>query len=165
MIKVTTRIEEALEAGDSLTLPFNMRQKSRFRARLDSGKEVGVALPRGSVLREGDRLRGEDGTVISVHAAPEPVSTAFSRDPMAVARACYHLGNRHVPLQIGDTWVRYVHDHVLDGMVSALGLKVFFEHASFEPENGAYHGHGAANTHSTEHAPRDREGHREHHAH
>ena len=104
-------------------------------------------LPRGTVLRGNDRLRAENGLVIEVRAAPEEVSTAFSRAPLLLARACYHLGNRHVALQIGDTWVRYLHDHVLDAMVESLGLKVFFETAPFEPETGAYHAHPHQDAH------------------
>ncbi|MGA7802096.1 MAG: urease accessory protein UreE [Gammaproteobacteria bacterium] len=141
MLRLTEKLDEPVEAGATLTLPFGDRQKSRLRTRLDDGREAGLMLERGLVLRHGDCLRADDGTVVRVQAAPEAVSTAFSRDPLVVARACYHLGNRHVPLQIGDTWVRYLHDHVLDAMVEHLGLRVFAEHAPFEPEAGAYDGH------------------------
>ncbi|MEJ2687822.1 MAG: urease accessory protein UreE [Gammaproteobacteria bacterium] len=143
MFTLTERLDEPVEAGATLTLPFGDRQKSRLRTRLDDGRETGLMLERGLVLRHGDCLRAGDGTVVRVQAAPEAVSTAFSRDSLMVARACYHLGNRHVPLQIGDTWVRYLHDHVLDAMVEHLGLRVFAEHAPFEPEAGAYDSHGA----------------------
>lgn len=143
MLKLIERLDEPVEAGATLTLPFGDRQKSRLRTRLDDGREAGLTLDRGMVLRHGDCLRADDGMVVRVQAAPEAVSTAFSRDPLVVARACYHLGNRHVPLQIGDTWVRYLHDHVLDAMVAHLGLRVFTEHAPFEPEAGAYDSHGA----------------------
>jgi urease accessory protein len=102
IVQVTERIENAAEPQATLTLPFELRQKSRLRARLDDGREVALILPRGTVLRYGDRLRAEQGLVIAVQAAPEAVSTAFTRDPQRLARACYHLGNRHVPIQIGD---------------------------------------------------------------
>lgn len=130
----------------TLTLPFDARQRSRQRVRLDDGSERALLLPRGSVLRDGDRLRDEAGQVIRVRAADETVSTARTSDPRLLARICYHLGNRHVPLQIGADWLRYQHDHVLDGMVAALGLPVAFEQAPFEPENGAYFGGGHAHT-------------------
>lgn len=147
MLQVTERVEGEAEPQATLTLPFEQRQKSRLRTHLDDGTEIALMLPRGTVLRDGDRLRAEDGLVIAVRAAPEQVSTAFSRDPLLLARACYHLGNRHVALQIGDTWVRYLHDHVLDAMVESLGLKVFFETAPFEPEAGAYHAHPHQDAH------------------
>jgi urease accessory protein len=108
-------------------------------------------LPRGRLLRGGDHLRADSGLVIRVVAAPEHVSTAFTKDPMLLARVCYHLGNRHVALQIGDTWLRYLHDHVLDDMVEALGLKVFAEAAPFEPEAGAYDSAGHTHAHAPEH--------------
>ena len=132
----------------TLTLPFDLRQRSRLRARLDDGTEVGLFLPRGQVLRHGDRLRADDGLLIEVRAAEEAVSTAEAPDPVLLARAAYHLGNRHVALQVGAGWLRYVHDHVLDTMVRALGLDVRCEQAPFEPEAGAYqHGHGGSHTH------------------
>ena len=134
-----------LPAQATLTLPFEQRQKSRLRTRLDNGEEVGLFLPRGTVLRHGDRLRAANGRVVEVRAAPETVSTARTDDPLRLARAAYHLGNRHVALQLGPGWLRYLHDHVLDGMVRELGLEVICEQAPYEPEAGAYgggHHHG-----------------------
>ena len=137
-------------ADTTLTLPFEARQKSRLRARLDNGEEAALFLERGQILRHGDRLQGQDGLVVEVHAAPEAVSTAQCVDGTLLARACYHLGNRHVALQVGPGWVRYRHDHVLDDMLRQLGLEVQYELAPFEPEAGAYtagHGHGHAHHH------------------
>jgi len=133
--------EQIKDTQLSLTLPFELRQKSRLKATLDNGDEVGLMLPRGTVLRGGDCLRAEDGSVIRVCAAKETVSTATITDPHLFARACYHLGNRHVPLQIGENWLRYLHDHVLDDMLKGLGIQVTCEQATFEPESGAYGGH------------------------
>ena len=79
--------------------------------------------------------------VVKIAAAAEKVSTASCSDQFLLSRACYHLGNRHVALQIGPGWVRYLEDHVLDEMVNGLGLEVVNEHAQFEPESGAYSGH------------------------
>jgi urease accessory protein len=90
------------------------------------------------VLRQGDLLRTKTGRVVQVNAAPEEVSTASTDDPRRLARACYHLGNRHIPLQIGPNWLRYLQDHVLDDLVRELGLTVVQERAPFEPEAGAY---------------------------
>ncbi|MFC1665832.1 urease accessory protein UreE, partial [Pseudomonadota bacterium] len=113
---------------------------SRLRTRLDSGEDVGLMLPRGQILRNGDQLGSAEGRVINVKAADEQVSTAQTKDQVLFARACYHLGNRHTPLQIGENWVRYQQDHVLDELVRSLGLEVIQENSPFEPEAGAYHG-------------------------
>jgi len=144
-LPIVERLNADSPAQATLTLPFEQRQKSRLRTRLDSGEEIGLFLPRGTVLRQGDRLRTADGRVIEVRAAPETVSTARTDEPLRLARAAYHLGNRHVALQLGPGWLRYLHDHVLDGMVRELGLDVIGEQAPFEPEAGAYgggHHHG-----------------------
>jgi len=127
---------------DSLTLPYELRQKSRQRVHLDGGGEAALLLPPGTFLLDGDRLAAADGTAVRVHAAAETLSTARSDDPLLLARACYHLGNRHVALQVGPGWVRYQPDHVLDDMLRRLGLVVRQESAAFEPERGAYHEHG-----------------------
>ncbi len=140
MLKLTKLINPS-PADDTLTLPFDVRQKSRFYARTDGGREVGLFLPRGSLLRSGMTLTGDDGVKIGVKAAPEAVSVVRSRDPLLFARACYHLGNRHVPLQIMEGELRYLGDHVLDRMLEGLGLQVVHEHLPFEPEAGAYHSH------------------------
>jgi urease accessory protein len=129
---------------DFLELPFGLRARSRLRAVMASGEDVGIILVRGQVLRDGDLLRTDDGRVIGVRAAPEWVSTVHAAAPGALLRAAYHLGNRHVALQITPAWLRYLHDHVLDDMVRGLGLGVQVEQAPFEPEPGAYAGHGSA---------------------
>ena len=139
-LQIVERLAEPLPAQATLTLPFELRQKSRLRTRLDSGEDVGVFLARGTVLRDGDRLRTVNGLIVAVRAAPEAVSTARTDDPLRLARAAYHLGNRHVALQLGPGWLRYLHDHVLDGLAQALGLSVVSEQAPFEPEAGAYGG-------------------------
>jgi urease accessory protein len=131
----------------TLTLPFESRQRSRLRVTLGDGTPAALALPRGSVLRGGDLLRLSDGRSLRVVAAPESVSTAHSSVPRALIRAAYHLGNRHVPVEVGDGFVRYLHDHVLDVMVRDLGLSVVPEQAPFEPEGGAYAGSGRSHAH------------------
>ncbi len=125
---------------DSLTLPFELRQRSRQRVQLDNGDEAALYLPRGTRLCHGDHLVSDAGLVVEIRAAQEHVSTLRCDDPLMLARACYHLGNRHVALQIGSGWARYLHDHVLDDMVRGLGLEVEVECMPFEPEPGAYHG-------------------------
>lgn len=146
MLTISSKLQERRAADAQLTLPFQLRSKSRLLTALDNGEEVGLVLERGSVLRGGDLLLADDGRVIEIVAAPETVSTVRSEDPWQLARASYHLGNRHVGLQIGQGWLRYQHDHVLDDMVRGLGLAVSVEAAPFEPEGGAYgsvpHQHG-----------------------
>jgi urease accessory protein len=129
-----------------LVLPFDSRQKSRLLAALDNGIEVGVLLPRGTVLRGGDLLETTDGFTVEVVAAAEPVSIVTSHDPRMLARAAYHLGNRHVPVQIMEAGLRYLHDHVLDDMLRGLGFEVRHATLPFEPEGGAY-SQGAAASH------------------
>lgn len=161
LLTATERLRERCQAHARLVLPFELRSRSRFRARLSSGEDIGVLLARGQVLRGGDLLRASDGRVIEIAAAPESVSTVRSTDGRALARAAYHLGNRHVALQLGDGWLRYLHDHVLDQMLAGLGLKVHPEQAPFEPEIGAYasaahsHADGHGRTHAHPHAPAD----------
>ena len=144
MIKLTRVLSpgETAAIAAQLVLPYELRTRSRLRTRLSSGEEAALLVERGRVLRGGDRLLAEDGRVIEVVAEIEIVSTVRATEPQALARACYHLGNRHVALQIGPGWLRYLEDYVLDDLVRGLGLEVFTETASFEPEAGAYgHGH------------------------
>jgi urease accessory protein len=125
---------------DRLVLPFDGRRRSRQRVSLESGEEAMLRLERGLILRGGDRLRTEDGRVVLVVAAREKVATAHG-DPALLLRAAYHLGNRHVPVELGTGWLRFEPDHVLEDMVQGLGVRVFHEDAAFEPEGGAYAGH------------------------
>lgn len=156
MLTISQRLQQPRTVDGRLLLPFELRSRSRFRAQLVGGEDVGVILARGQILRGGDLLLADDGRVIEVAAADETVSTVHSGEPRALARAAYHLGNRHVALQIGQGWLRYCHDHVLDEMLHGLGLTVTVEQAPFEPEAGAYHadadsGHSHAHHHSHDH--------------
>ena len=141
MRRITSYEDALMPWQATLTLPFERRVKSRQRAALDGGEEVLLDMPRGRTLRDGDRLRAEDGHVILVRAAPERLSLAASDEPLALSRACYHLGNRHVAVQIEAGAVAYLEDHVLDAMVRQLGLSVTVRTAPFEPEGGAYGHH------------------------
>ena len=140
-LKAIERVPAADPPGTllgTLTLPFEDRCKRRLRAHLDDGREIAIALPYGPALRDGDRLRTSDGSQVEVRSAGEDVSTARSSDALRLARAAYHLGNRHVALEIAPGLLRWAHDHVLDDMVRKLGLEVVAEHCAFEPEAGAY---------------------------
>ena len=100
---------------------------------------VGIFMERGTILEHGDLIRDQDGYVLKVVAAPETLSSIYSNNSLLLLRACYHLGNRHIELQIKKDSVHYRHDHVLDDMVKSLGLDVVIESLPFQPENGAYH--------------------------
>jgi urease accessory protein len=145
MLTLATRLTDHRAVDAQLILPFELRQKSRLRTALSTGEEVGLNLERGYILRGGDQLLASDGRVIEIVAAPEMVSVVASSDPLQLARAAYHLGNRHVSVQIGPGWLRYLSDHVLDDMVRGLGLPVTTDTLPFEPEAGAYSGHAHSN--------------------
>ncbi len=142
----------------TLELAFDKRQKSRFRAALSDGSECAVALERGGAsLRDGDLLETDEGVVIEVKAQPETVSVATASEALTLCKAAYHLGNRHVALQVDAGRLTYLHDHVLDDMVRGLGLRVDVAEVPFEPESGAYgdghahigggHAHGKGRIH------------------
>lgn len=133
-------------AGENLELPFEARCKSRLRARLANGEEIGLFLQRGQVMRHGDLLETSDGRIVAVQAAPETLMEVRCDDALQLARAAYHLGNRHVPVEIGASFLRFAADHVLAGMVRGLGLPVEIITAPFEPEAGAY-GSGYGHSH------------------
>jgi urease accessory protein len=153
MLKTSKLVAEAArlpEPSDTLTLPFELRQKSRLVASLASGRPIALTLPRGHVLRGGARLEADDGSVIVVCSAEEELSVVRSSDPAVLARAAYHLGNRHVALQIEPGALSYLHDHVLDDMLRGLGLEPALERRPFEPEAGAY-GRGGHHHHGPDH--------------
>ncbi|MET0048838.1 MAG: urease accessory protein UreE [Sedimenticola sp.] len=158
MKKLTEKIDQVSTIDATLTLPLHSRIKSRLRVTLDSGEDAGLFLERGTTLKDGDMLRTEDGFSVLVKAAEETLSTVISDDPHLLARACYHLGNRHVSIQIEPRRVSYLQDHVLDEMLRGLGLEVTTTKAPFEPEPGAYggsaekgHGHHHGDGHGHHH--------------
>jgi urease accessory protein len=159
MRKLLEKISGSVPAKVAVTLEHAERQKSRGLLRLDDGSEAALLLERGSVLRQGDRLLADDGSVIAVEAALEGLSVVTGKDSLDLMRAAYHLGNRHIPLQIEAQRLAYLHDHVLDAMVRALGFQVSFAAECFEPESGAYgargeHSHGHAHLHRHSDRPR-----------
>jgi urease accessory protein len=154
MLEITSRFEGSppgrnLAAQERLLLPFEQRQKSRLRAQLVSGEAVALSLPRGEVLRGGDLLLASDGRVVEVVARPERLLHVECDSAQALARAAYHLGNRHVPVQVGDGWLRLAADHVLEQMLTGLGARTAPVEAPFEPEAGAYGGHAHGTGHHT----------------
>ncbi|MEX8496422.1 MAG: urease accessory protein UreE [Leptothrix ochracea] len=139
-----------LKRASTVELDWDVRQKSRFDATDASGRHLGVFLPRGSVVRGGDVLVAEDGSLIKVLAAPQAVlevrACATHGSPFDLVRAAYHLGNRHVPLELQPDHLKLEPDHVLAEMLRQMHLTVTETQAAFEPEGGAYvssgHGHG-----------------------
>ena len=148
MIRLTTKIASDSQATASVTLPLDLRLKTRQRVTLASGEDAGIFLEKGAILRGGEKLQSEDGLVVEIIAADEQVSSVYVDDALALAKAAYHLGNRHIPLQIEAGVLRYQHDHVLDEMVKGFGLVVTVEQAPFEPEGGAYQSGGHSHGHS-----------------
>ena len=147
-----------LKRAATVELDWDVRQKSRFSATDSSGRELGIFLPRGTVVRGGDVLVAEDGSLVRVIAAPQPVlvitACAQHGTPFDLARAAYHLGNRHVPIELQPDHLKIEPDHVLAEMLRAMHLTVVEDNATFEPESGAYasggHGHdGHSHSHAT----------------
>jgi len=155
VIVVSCYADAGADAGTAnmlvVELPYDLRKKSRLRAESRCGQVVGIFLARGNILADGDLLASEDGVLVRIEAARESVSIASSGDPLLLARAAYHLGNRHVPLQIELGRLTYQHDHVLDHMVEGLGLEVRFGREKFQPESGAYHGQSHGHEHGSDH--------------
>lgn len=137
-----------LHDGDNyltVVATYEERQKSRYRTKTQCGNTIGWFIERGYVLKSSDVLRCTDGTLIKIECAEEAVSDVSSSDALSLLKCAYHLGNRHVPLQVELGFLRYQQDHVLDEMVEGLGLNVEHKQAPFQPESGAYskggHGH------------------------
>jgi urease accessory protein len=137
MLEIRSRLQGRAAPQAKLELPFDLRQKSRLRTRLTSGEEAALFLPRGEVLRGGDLLAASDGRVVEVVSTPEKLAHIEAED---LARVAYHLGNRHVPVQVGQGFLRIAEDHVLEELASKLGARVTHVLAPFEPEAGAYGG-------------------------
>ena len=137
---------------DSLSLSYDLRKRGRFKATTEAGHEVGVFIERGQVLGDGELLQTECGKLIRVIAQAETVVTASTDDWLKFSKVCYHLGNRHLPLQVGDRWLRFQPDHVLQELVELYGLTSVLEDAPFMPENGAYGAHSAGQGHGHSHS-------------
>ena len=153
-----------VQRAASVTLDWDTRQKSRFDATDSTGRQLGVFLPRGTVVRGGDVLVAEDGSLVRVEAAPQTVlritACAEHGSPFDLMRAAYHLGNRHVPIELRPDHLKIEPDHVLADMLRAMHMTVAEVQEPFEPEGGAYgdnammghdHGHSHAHSHSHGH--------------
>ena len=135
-----------VKRAPTVALNWDLRQKSRFDAEDSTGRRLAVFLPRGSVVRGGDVLLAEDGSLVLVQAAPQPVMVvqpcAADGQPADLLRAAYHLGNRHVAVELRVDRLQFEPDHVLAEMLRRLQLTVTEETVGFEPEGGAYQGGG-----------------------
>ncbi len=142
-ITLTHRLPADSNASPSLSLALTAEERTRSRHRFETadGQPVYLHLPRGTVLQNGDLLQTEDGLVVQVLAKPEPVLTVTASSPLQLLQAAYHLGNRHVPLEITATYLRLSPDPVLQDMLLHRGLTVIEEIQPFQPEVGAYKGH------------------------
>ena len=144
-----------VKRAPTLTLAFDARCKSRLAATLDSGEEVALLLPRGTVLRDGDVLVADDGGLVRVVAAPESVLYVRAPDVLTLTRAAYHLGNRHTPVEVGVDYLKLEYDPVLADMLKRLGALVDQVEMPFQPETGAYgggHRHGHDETFAEDYA-------------
>lgn len=139
----TQRLEQMQteEAFETVALTFDTRQKSRFRATLDNGDDIGVDLPRTGILRSGALIATEQGEILKVNAKAEHLMQVTAKTEFELLKAAYHLGNRHVPLMLTPTALYFEPDHVLAEMVQGLGLVVTEVDHPFEPESGAYAQH------------------------
>ncbi|MDI1236947.1 MAG: urease accessory protein UreE [Polaromonas sp.] len=146
-----------LKRAATVELDWDIRQKSRFEATDSLGRQLGIFLPRGTLVRGADVLVAEDGSMIRVIAAPQTVLRVTACNahgsPFDLARAAYHLGNRHVPIELKPDHLKIEPDHVLAEMLRSMHLIVNEVSESFEPEGGAYSAGGHSHEHSHAHAP------------
>ena len=139
----TQRLDEISsdQTFETLELNFDTRQKSRFRATLKDGTDIGADLPRTGILRSGSFIATHDGDILRVDAKPERLIQVTAKTDFELLKAAYHLGNRHVPLMLTPYALYFEPDHVLAEMVEGLGLVVKEVEHMFEPESGAYAQH------------------------
>jgi len=152
MLKVFERLDHTHdEINDSITLDHDTRKKSRIKGVTDKGADIGIFVERGHPLLVGEVLKTECGLLVEVKGQSEGVSTAVGSDWLAFSKVCYHLGNRHTTLQIGELWVRFKPDHVLEELAENYGLSINKSPAVFEPENGAYGKRSSGHSHNHSH--------------
>jgi len=149
MLKAYERFDHShSEISDSITLDHDTRKKARIKAKTDGGADIGIFMARGQPLLVGEIIKTECGQFMRVKGQAEPVTTAIANDWLTFSKVCYHLGNRHTSMQIGELWLRFKPDHVLEALAQKYGLTIDKTPAIFEPENGAY----AIGTHEHSHA-------------
>ncbi|MBA4740501.1 MAG: urease accessory protein UreE [Burkholderiales bacterium] len=148
MLLIKKRIDKPSKFDVEISLPFDLRKKCRLKTVSADGEEVGIFLERGTILSDGDYLVSEDGRVVRVLAQDESLLHITQGSARSLAQLAYHIGNRHVSLEIDDDCLRIGYDEVLKDMVEGLGAKTQAVSAPFHPENGAY---GGGHSHGSEH--------------
>lgn len=161
MLTLNSKIDHAKSIFSDLVLPYEMRENSRLRVTLASGEEVAILTTRGTILRNNDLLKSNDGRVVRIVAAHEPSYKITCKTPHDLLRCAFHLGNRHTQTQVGEGFLRIHQDSVLKQMLEGLGATVTDENAQFEPESGAYS--GGTGSHDHGHSHHDEQHH--HHSH
>ena len=130
------------KAAGTLTLDFDARHRRRIRLTADQGEDVLLDLPKAVAMADGDGLQLEDGRWLEVQAAAEPIVEVRHKDPHQLVRLAWHLGNRHLPTEIRDEFLRIRPDHVIEDMLVGFGADLVKVEVPFQPEGGAYTGHG-----------------------
>ena len=157
-----------LQRAATVELDWDVRQKSRFAATDSLGRALAIFLPRGQAVRGGDVLVAEDGSMVRAVAAPQKVlkitACAQHGTPFDLMRAAYHLGNRHVPIELQPDHLKIEPDHVLAELLRSMHMTVVETDLPFEPEGGAYGGHVTNDGHSHHHGRHHDHGH-SHHGH
>ena len=147
MLELTEKLDTAARFDAVISLDYDSRKRGRFKTLTETDEEAGIFLDRGQTLMDGDYLRATDGRVVLVKAAAEPLTEASTTDPVLFAKICYHLGNRHTPVDIQTGAVRFQPDHVLSDLCRQWGLQVVDLEESFNPERGAYGQHVGGSHH------------------
>jgi urease accessory protein len=147
LLELTEKLDTAARFDAVISLDYDSRKRGRFKTLTETDEEAGIFLDRGQTLMDGDYLRATDGRVVLVKAAAEPLTEASTTDPVLFAKICYHLGNRHTPVDIQTGAVRFQPDHVLSDLCRQWGLQVVDIAASFNPERGAYGQHAGGSHH------------------
>ena len=135
------------KAAGLLTLDFDARHRRRIRLTSDQGEDVLLDLPKAVAMADGDGLQLEDGRWLKVQAAAEVIIEVRHNDPNQLVRLAWHLGNRHLPTEIRDQVLRIRPDHVIEEMLLGFGADLVREQVAFQPEGGAYGGHGHHHNH------------------
>jgi len=135
------------KAAGALTLDFDGRHRRRIRLTTDQGEDVLLDLPKAVAMGEGDALQLDDGRLLKVRAAAEPIVEVRHKEPDRLMRLAWHLGNRHLPTEIRDQMLRIRPDAVIEAMLHGFGAELVKVRAPFQPEGGAYGGHGHHHDH------------------
>lgn len=147
MLEFTEQVAESSGYDCRVSLTYDQRKRGRLKVELDDGRSAGIFLERGGVLAPNSLLKSTTGEVAKVLAEPETLACASHQDGLLLAKVCYHLGNRHTPLEITANAVYFQPDHVLSELCRDWGMQVNEVSRPFNPESGAYGAHGGHHHH------------------